>query len=141
MKQRNKTNKSVENQWEIFRYTSKICHSINSINSIKFLSCCIRWLDLKNLSLGERERARGRERVSERECIYRVSQQKWRLFESKYVCQYSKLIIRIQELYYSNIYFSISKKYSLSNSYFWWKWRSWFSYNLVPVKLAILTSI
>ena len=69
MKQRNKTNKSVGNQCGIFRYTFKNL-SLNkrvahSINSIKFLSCCIRWLDLENLSLRERER----ERVSERERV------------------------------------------------------------------------
>ena len=73
MKQRNKTNKSVGNQWEIFRYTFKNL-SLNkrmahSINSIKFLSCCIRWLDLENLSLRERKSERERERGNERECI------------------------------------------------------------------------
>ena len=72
MKQRNKKNKSVGNQWEIFKYTFKYL-SLNkrmahSINSIKFLSCCIRWLDLENLSL--RERKSERERVSEREIMY-----------------------------------------------------------------------
>ena len=72
MKQRKKTKKSVGNQWEIFRYTFKNL-SLNKgvahyIHSTKFLSCCIRWLDLENLSLGERESER--ERVSERENVY-----------------------------------------------------------------------
>ena len=48
-------------QWEISGKSSdsKICHSTkrvaHSIHSIKFLSCCIRWLDLENISLGEKE--------------------------------------------------------------------------------------
>ena len=54
------------NQWENFRYTFKNL-SLNKrvahfIHYIKSMSCCIRWLDLKNLSL--------REIKSERENVY-----------------------------------------------------------------------